>query len=207
MSSISPAKIVSYRHLGRRNQSEAAFVIRKEQVLCKLRELPRAKQRIAIHEKRRQRLGVAASRCVSSMKLTRPVRSRATGAVEDRESRAGDFARARSRSSMPSAVPRSTWSFGSKSNSAGSPQRRISCLLDSSGPTGTSAAGIFGRPCEQLLHRGIGLVSLSFELGLLVFSRRPPLFRLGLVLLPACISARSPCWRCCAADLSHRLRR
>ncbi len=52
---------------------------------------------------------------------------------------------ARSRSSMPSAVPRSTWSFGSNLNSGALPQRRTSIFADSSEPTGTLSCGMFGK--------------------------------------------------------------
>ncbi len=78
------------------------------------------------------------------MKLTSARSSRAPAPFRIAKRAAAIFV-ARSRSRMPSAAPRSTWSSGSKENSGRVPQRRTSVFADSSAPTGTDECGMFGK--------------------------------------------------------------
>ena len=158
--------IIRHRNFGGRNQRKSAFVLDMKQIFLEFRQLIRPEKRFAVDHKRRQSFRVAVfGRVNVEHKIDQRAFEPRARAVQNRKARTRDFV-ARSKSKMPNASPKSTWSFTSKSNSFGSPHLRISTFADSSAPTGTPSAGIFGKSGKQLAHRVFGFVALLFEFGL-----------------------------------------
>ena len=85
-------EIIRHRDLGGRNQREFPFVLYVKQVLVELWQLAGPEKRLAVHEKRRQRLGVAVLGCVDvEHEIDQSSFEPRTGTAEDREPRTRDL--------------------------------------------------------------------------------------------------------------------
>ena len=117
-----------------------------EQVVLELRQLAGAAQRRRrVRPARRPHLGVAV---LAGVQVEHEVDERARQprrrAAQDGEARAGDLARRRSKSRMPSCSPSSQCGFGAKSNVGFVAPARGARLSASLVPSGTLACGAFG---------------------------------------------------------------